>query len=94
MNIHEYIKNLSHVTRSQEFSINKEKKIFCVQTDLESIVKITIITDLDKLTLHWGLGLNHHNEWVSPLREKGRFFNSQLDCRDFDQKHPKQTLPS
>jgi len=67
MNFEQYIKNFGPVLKRQEYVLNKDKKIYCFQTESETSSILTFLSDQNNVVLHWGVGIKFPTEWVNPL---------------------------
>lgn len=90
MTLQTYLQNFGSSLKTQEYTLYKDKKLFCLQTETESSYLLTFLSDLNNLTLHWGIGVKSSSEWLSPLLQeifinlpKSVKFDSKASQTDF-----------
>ena len=70
MSFAQYVKSFEGAIKTQEDVLNKEKKVYAFLTESQNSSKITFVSDLNNMVLHWGIGVKSNHDWVSPLTQE------------------------
>ena len=84
MTFAQYVKSFEGAIKTQEDVLNKEKKVYAFLTESQNSSKLTFVSDLNNMVLHWGIGVKSNHDWVSPLTQE-IFVNLPISVK-FDQK--------